>query len=474
MRRFALPLLLAGTTLLGTASAQEVTLYPGHPDLDTRALSPADVTQDIRTTGPERQAVGVRVETATLDGDVLTLVTRVDADGELLDSTRVAWPSLAPLSQTIVAGSNRGAATFSGTTLSGTYGGDAPQPFELSLPTTPFPQSVLPYVIRALPLDQTGYQATAPVFSPQSRLSDIYLTVEGPETVTLPNGATVDAVVVVQEGGPGGTQRHVVDPATREILQTDIRMQGMTLRASPVTADELAALRAQDAAAAAEADAAREAAAQNRIQPGSDVLVPVSPQTVTYTVRLTQPAEQRLGTIAVTETLADGRLVMVSDVEIPAAGQNQQDSTVVAYPSLEGISRVTVTPSKTERLAFADGRMTGSITEGESTSSVDAAVDGAFIPGLTRLIVRSLPLAEGYSASYTTVDADGEVSTSFVSVTGQETYTRADGTEGTGWIVVESEEGTPDYAYHVDAETRELYKIAFAPQPGLAIEMVVE
>lgn len=468
MRLLALSLLLAGA-----ASAQDVTLYPGHPDLNTSALSPNDVTRDIRMVEPEPQSLGLSVETATLDGDVLTLVSRSGPDGSQLDSTRVSWPSLAPLSQNVEAGNNQGSATFADMQVSGSYGsdGDAPS-FELSVPSVPFPSSVLSYVIRALPLDQTGYEATAPVFSPQNRLKDIYLTVEGPETVTLSNGESADAIAVSAVGGPGGPQKHFVDPDTRQILLTEVRAQGMVIRATPVNEEELAAIRAQNEADRAAAEAERAEAERNQITPGSDVLVAVEPQSGTMTVRLIQPQEQDLGTVTVTESLEDGRLILTTDVQIPAAGQNQQDTTVVAYPSLMPISRVEVTPNEVERATFADGQMTGTVTAGDEVTDVEAALDGAFGPGITNHLIRMLPFAEGYVSSFRQIDGDGEISLSQLRVTGQESYTPPSGAERTVWVVVESEDGAPDYTYYVDAETRELLRIGFSPQPGFTLEIV--
>ncbi|GAB5537343.1 MAG: hypothetical protein Rubg2KO_35920 [Rubricoccaceae bacterium] len=467
-------LLVFSLLLAGAASAQEVTLYPGHPDLNTSALTPTDVTRDIRMVEPEPQSLGISVETATLDGDVLTIVSRSGPDGSQLDSTRVSWPSLAPLSQNTAAGTNQGSAMFSGMEVSGSFGSaDDPQAFELAVPSVPFPSSVLRYIVRALPLDQTGYEATAPVFSPQSRLKDIYLTVEGPETVTLPNGTTVDAVAVSAVGGPGGPQKHFVDASTRTIVQSEAQAQGMLIRATPVTEEELAAILAQNEADAAAAEAARAEAEANAITPGSDALVAVEPQTVTMTVRLIQPQEQDLGTVTVTEILAGGQLTLTSDVQIPAAGQNQQDTTVVAYPSLMPISRVEVTPNEVERATFADGQMTGTVTAGDEVTNVEAALDGAFGPGITNHLIRMLPFAEGYVTSFRQINGDGDISLSQLSVTGQESYTTPSGSERTVWVIVEEEDGNPDYTYYVDAETRELLRTAFSPQPGVTLDIVV-
>ncbi|MEO0560457.1 MAG: hypothetical protein AAF170_20015 [Bacteroidota bacterium] len=467
-------ILLFSLLLAGAASAQEITLYPGHPDLNTSALSPTDVTRDIRMVEPEPQSMGISVETATLNGDVLTVVSRSGPDGSQFDSTRVSWPSLAPLSLDVTRGNNQGSAAFSGTEISGSYGAsDDAQAFELAVPSVPFPYAVLRYVIRALPLDQTGYEATVPVFSPQNRLRDVFVTVDGPETVTLPNGTTVDAIAVSTVGAPGGPQKHFVDASNRTIVQSEAQAQGMLIRATPVNEEELAAIQAQNAADAAAAEAARAEAVANAITPGSDALVAVEPQTVTMTVRLIQPQEQDLGTVTATETLADGQLTIMTDVQIPAAGQNQQDTTVVAYPSMMPISRVQVTPNRVSRATFADGMMTGTVTEGEEVTNVEASLEGGFGPGITNHLVRMLPFAEGYVTSFQQIDSTGDVSLSQLSVTGQESYTTPSGSEHTVWVIVEVEEGRPDYTYYVDTETRELLRTAFAPQPGVLLDIVV-
>jgi len=468
-------LLIFSLLLAGAASAQEVTLYPGHPDLSTSALSPTDVTRDIRIVEPEPQSLGISVETAALNGDVLTVVSRSGPGGAQFDSTQVSWPSLAPISQMTIRGNGQGSAMFSGMEVSGSFGdADNTQSFELAVPSVPFPYSVLRYVIRALPLDQTGYEATAPVFSPQSRLKDIYLTVEGPESVTLPNGTTVNTIAVAAVGGPGGPQKHFVDPSTRTIVQSEAQSQGRLIQATPVTEAELAALQAQDAAEQAAAEAARAEAARNQITPGDASLIEIEPQSATFAVLLTQPQEQELGSLTINETAANGQITLTSDIQIPAAGQDQQDETVIASSTLGPISRSQTTPNGSHQLAFADGQMTGTVTEGDETTDVAADLGPAFGPGVSRFLIRSLPLAEGYSTSFTQIGSDGEMSPSFITVTGQETYTKPDGSEATVWVVVETEDDSPDYTYHIDTETRELYKMGFAPQPGVMIEMVIQ
>ena len=474
MRLLALSLLLASTT----ASAQDTVLTPGHPDLDVAALTLSDVTQDVRMMEPQPTSLGLNVETAQLDGDVLTIVSKADIPlegGVRIDSTRLAWPSLALLSQTIVRGNNSGQATAGNGQIEGAFGREeAKAPFAFPRTEPVFPVAARPLVIRSLPLDQAGYEAEVTVFSPDSRFKDTYLTVGDTETVTLSGGREVEAVAVAQAGGPGGAQTHYVDPTTREILRTVVRAQGMVIHVTSVNEDELAALQAQDEAERAAAEAARAEATKNQITPGDASLIEIEPQSATYVVLLTQPAEQELGSLVITETVENGQLTLTSDIQIPAAGQNQQDETVVASSTLEPISRSQTTPQGSHQLAFADGRMTGTVTEGGETTEVDAEVGSAFGPGVSRFLIRSLPFAEGYATSFTQISSDGEVSPSFITVTGQESYTKPDGSETTVWVVVETEDDAPAYTYTIDTETRELYKMAFSPQPGVQIEMVIQ
>ncbi|GAB5537344.1 MAG: hypothetical protein Rubg2KO_35930 [Rubricoccaceae bacterium] len=472
MRLLALSLLLAGT-----ASAQDTILTPGHSDLDMDALTLSDVSQDVRMIEPQPTSLGLNIETIQLDGDVLTLVSKSDIElegGVRMDSTRLAWPSLALLSQTIVRASRSGHAMTEGGQLVGAFGAEGEEaPFAFPRTEPIFPAAALPLVIRALPLDRAGYEAEVPVFSPDSRFREVYLTVGESETVTLSDGREVDAVVVAQAGGPRGTQRHFVDPDTREIVRTEVSAQGgIVIHVTAVTDDELAEIQAANAAERAAAEDALEAAAANAIRPGDASLVVVAPQNVTMSVRLVQPQEQDLGTITIGETIADGQLILTSDIQIPAAGQVQQDTTLMAYPSLMPISRVEVRPNEVERSTFTDGQKTTVTTQGEETTTVEAALEDAFGPGVTNHLIRMLPFADGYATSFRQINGEGEISMSALRVTGQTSYTTPSGTERMVWTIVETEEGNPDYTYTVDAETRELLRIEFSPQPGVTVAFV--
>lgn len=468
-------LLLLSLLLVGTASAQDaVTLSPGHPDLDLSALTLADETVDVRMIAPEAQSLGTVTTTASLDGDVLTVVSYAEvpmSGPPTRDSTRLAWPSLALISHDVTRGGQAGSAQLVDGQIVGSFGGDQALPFEFDRDEPIFGTAAVELVLRALPLDRTGYRAIVPTFSTNDRFKETTLTVVGPEVITLDDGTEVEAIAVDQAGGGGLTQgfrqRHYLDATTREFLYSKLSPPGMTVHLVPISPDVIAARDAEEAAAAA-------AAGQNRLTPGSPALIAVPAETIAYKVLVVQPVQQEFGDITTTQSIADGRLTIISNVQIPQAGQNQQDTTVVAYPSLAPISRVEVTPSEIERSVYADGRMTTTTTAGDEVTTTEADLNDAFGPGVTRVLIRSLPLAEGYTASFDQMDADGEVSTSRVTVTGQEAYTLPDGTETMVWVVVEVEEGTPDYTYYVDATSRALHKMSFSPQPGVVVDIVAQ
>ena len=469
MRLLVLSLLLAGTT----ASAQDIVLTPGHPDLDFENVTLEGKTIfSLQLMEPQQQTLGYITETVSRDGDVITVVTAADvpmAGDASVDSTRMSWPTLAPLSHNVTSDDESGSVTFSANRISGSFdNGNAEFPFQFDNPDAVFPLAAVPYVVRALPLDQTGYEAMIPVFSAGSRFKEALITIVGPETVTV-NGTAISAIAVDQIGGGGMSQgfklRHYVDPSTRDLVHTLIYPPNLEVHWVQLSEEEYAAALAAEAAEQA-------AAAANALMPGSDGLVAVAPQTVTMQVLLVEPQQQELGSISVIETIEDGQLTIINDIQIPAAGQVQQDTTVMAYPSLTPMSRVEVKPTEVERSTFADGQMTTMTTQGNETTTLEAALEGAFGPGITNHLVRMLPFAEGYVASFRKINGEGDISTSTLRVTGQGTYTSPSGVERAVWTVLETEEGNPDFTYSVDVETRELLQVRFSPQPGVTVAFV--
>lgn len=454
-----------------TLAQNAVTLTPGHPDLTLPAAPPASGTTEVRMIEPQAQSLGTIVERTALDGDVLTVVTRTVvpmAGANSVDSTRLVWPSLAPLSNDVTDGDDVAEVAFADGTVSGTYdAGRGALPFGFDLETPVFAPGVLPLLVRSIPLE-TGYTAVVPLFSAKDRFKEARLTVTGREDVEH-DGETVSAWVVEQRGGGGlvGTfvQRHFIDPDTRALLHTEVHPQSeMLVHLVPLTAAQAAAREQEMAAAAAEAEAARAAAAD--LRPGAEVLATdaVRDASVEAVIRLVEPMQQDAGTDTRTVTIdeAAGTVTVTQVVDIPMAGQHQESTIVAAYPSLAPIS-VTETGANTTAITFADGRVTGTHDGEPVEADLDAPV---FASGLLVEVVRLLPFAEGYSAGYRAFSAEDGVVTTLLTVTGQETVG-----DRTAWAVTAEREGNPTFTFHVDAETRELLRYGFSPQAGVRIEI---
>ncbi len=475
MRVLALCLALAPSVVAQDA----VTLRPGDPALDLAALALADYTLAVEVAGPEAQSLGTIAETYRLDGDVLTIVAQADvpmAGAPARDSTRLRWPSLAPLSNDVVGGGEVATASYQDGQVTGAYGTDgrAPLPFAFDLQRPVFAPAALPLVVRALPLTP-GYRAVVPTFSAEDRFKEAVLTVAGPETVTLPDGSVVQAVAVTRTGGGGLTrgmpQRHYVDPVTRQIVLTTMDAPGMAIRFVPLTEAEVAARQAQAAQAQATAEAVR--AASTGLRPGDDTLDldAIGSESVSLVIRLVQPMQQDAGTEsrAVVVDRAAGTITLTTDTNIAMVGQRLQSTLVAAYPSFAPISLVQDDGTGRTELAFADGRVTGT-DEGET---VDRALDAAvFANAWLPVVVRTLPFAEGYSAVFHGYSAGDGVVETLLTVTGQETVEAPDG-ERTAWVVQADRDGTV-LTIRVDAESRALLGYGLSPQPGVRIEFVAE
>ena len=218
-----LSLLAAVLAVAGLAPAvpAQVVLAPGHPDLDLARVAPRTGVLAVRQ-GGQAAPMGTVRDDVSLDGGVLTVVTSTVvpmAGPALRDSTRMAWPSLAPVANAVETGGKAGAVTYYAGAVAGSWAG-APLAFDLERPV--FAPAALPLVVRALPLDRPGYRAVVPLFSARERFQEATLTVAGPDTVADADGQARAVVAVDQAGGGGLTrgfaQRHYVDPETRDLL----------------------------------------------------------------------------------------------------------------------------------------------------------------------------------------------------------------------------------------------------------------
>ena len=226
------------------------------------------------------------------------------------------------------------------------------------------------------------------------------------------------------------------------------------------------------AVAAGAALLALPAAAQTALTPGSADLVAAPPQSYEYDIRFAGETPRVIGTRTLTETRDGDRLVIVATAVIPMGNQDSRDTTIVAWPSLAPLYHASHRGEEIETMAVADGQIRGRLILGNLDEPTEAALPaGAFGPGSKERIARALPFADGYTATVQIADLHGDVKTDTLIVTGQDTFTRPDGTERTVWLVDVVEAGDPRTTYAIDAETREVLRMSFSPRPDMTIEM---
>ncbi len=473
-------LLLAAALLAATASAQTdapVVLAPGHPDLDVAAVTPQTQVVLVRMVEPQVQAMGsVRDDVRLADG-VLTVVTstRVGMAGPpVRDSTRFAWPSLAPVAHVVETDGRAGVVAYGTSRVEGTWGeAGSPSPLASDLDRPVFAPAALPYVIRALPLDRPGYRALVPLFSVKDRFQEATLTVVGPEAITLDDGTEVEAVAVDQAGGGGLTrgfaQRHVVDPATREILRTTLRpQQGMTVQIDPLPSSTAATVRPIRARSSQPAVA---------LVPGHPDLAMDRMTTADAATEMRYVLPEPRSLWQITETVTrDGETLTVA---MAAASPNDstrtvRDTTRYRWPSLEPLShhRVTTGPEgeSVESLAFDGLHATGAHgTAGAAPLPLDIDLPGpVFGPRSVPLVVRALPFRPGYLATVPVFTASDRLGERTLTVVGRDDVETSAGTVS-AWIVEEEGDG-PTRVYAVHPETRDLLSVTYSPSPGSLIE----
>ncbi|WP_412061865.1 hypothetical protein [Rubrivirga sp. IMCC45206] len=237
-------LALAAVLLAAPALAQDAAvLAPGHPDLATDAVTVRDVTLDVRIVQPSVQALGTITETVTAHDDgTITVRRAIDLSmpgggGQTQrDTTRFAWPSLAPVAyaSTDLNNGDREEVAFDGLRMTGAFGDDGATPlaFDLTAESPVFGPGSIGILARAVPLRE-GYTATAPTFSGEHRFRDAAIAVVGREDAPRPDGSTVSAFVV-ESTVDGRTQRYFVDPETRDLLKMTVApAPGYLIEATP-------------------------------------------------------------------------------------------------------------------------------------------------------------------------------------------------------------------------------------------------
>ena len=214
--------------------------------------------------------------------------------------------------------------------------------------------------------------------------------------------------------------------------------------------------------------AASPAAAQTVLTPGHPDLTATPPQRFDHQIRVVGDVPRLIGQVTQEETLDGDRLTVVIRLVI-AANQEASDTTVVidttvvSWPSLTPVRRASIVSAESSvRLAFADGRIVGRSVTGNLDEPIDVpAPADTFGEGVEERIARSVPLRNGYVATFGVTDRDGFVQTDTVRVVGQ---------DGGAWLVEVASPSGPTYTYTVDAATRATLRSAFSPRAGITME----
>ncbi len=457
-----LPVALAIVAWAPSAQAQTV-LTPGHPDLMTADLALDGQMMAARVLGDSPQDAGTMTTTVSRDGGTVTMVSKNNAQmigrmGEV--TTTFAWPSLRPIMRQPADSDNM--TQYDGARVTGTWGnGDwDPLPYDITLASAPFQPEVLPFVARALPF-RAGYTATVPTFTASGRLKDHLMTVVGQETFTRRDGSTVSAWVVEDStfGRGGGTNRFHVDAASRDLVAVTFSMRGADVAIEPTTQEAI------DAAAQARS-------MMMSLRPGSDALAvdALRSYTQSYTIKLVQPQQQDIGTQSrmVTVDRQAGTVTIVDSTEIAMAGQKNSSTTVLAYPSLRGVSSRSETGDVVTDLTYNDDGVIRRRTpaDEESPDYERTFEEPVFDPSALFEVARLVPFEQDWTATYQTFNAEG-LAGIVMTVTGQDEIEGRD-----VWLVEAAPDGAPATEFAVDAETRDLVRVKIRPQMGVEVHIV--
>ncbi|HEX8384887.1 MAG TPA: hypothetical protein VF576_01830 [Rubricoccaceae bacterium] len=222
--------------------------------------------------------------------------------------------------------------------------------------------------------------------------------------------------------------------------------------------------------------AAGPALAQTAVLPGDPALDTsvIQAGEERFVVRLVAPMQQDIGTIVETTTLADDRVTRVTRIDIPMGGEAQTDSVVAVWPGLAPVSSASTQRGRragdSDAVTFMDGHAMTTVTTGGATSdSTITFSEPVFGGGWASEVVRALPLAAGYAATFPTLDAGRGLTTTTATVTGTESVTTPAGPVE-AWTV-DVANGAQTATYVIAQGTKALLAMRFSPQPGVRIEV---
>jgi dienelactone hydrolase len=203
----------------------------------------------------------------------------------------------------------------------------------------------------------------------------------------------------------------------------------------------------------------------------------LKPVARTWRLLLVQGGQEReVGTARseVTETTANGEpaLQIVQLLSSPMMG-NSTDTVVVLRQTLAPVSHRSVNARRTMSLDFDRGTVKGTVTPaGGAAQAVNLTGAPLFDSGVIELVLRSLPLAEGYAATLPAYlhEGGGRVSVT-ARVTGSERVTLADGSIVDSWVV-ESDMMGQKIRQYIAKDSRDVVRTVIVAGPGVELRAV--
>jgi hypothetical protein len=160
----------------------------------------------------------------------------------------------------------------------------------------------------------------------------------------------------------------------------------------------------------------------------------------------------------------------VQSLRSPVMG-NSTDTVVVLRQTLAPVRHRSVNARRTMSLDFDRATVKGAVTPaGGAAQPVDVTGgEPMFDAGVLELVLRSLPLADGYAAKLPVYvhEAGGAVSVT-VRVTGSERITLADGTSVDSWVV-ESDMMGQKVKQYIAKDSREVVRTVIVAGPGVEL-----
>ena len=207
------------------------------------------------------------------------------------------------------------------------------------------------------------------------------------------------------------------------------------------------------------------ASAQTALVPGHPDLAAPPPQSFDFVVSMEGTPPRVIGAQSQAETLEGDRLVIVSRIDVAMASEQHTDTLVVAWPGLAPLAHAVHGADEALRLTYAAGRIAGRSVLGNLDEPVDAALPaGVFGPGSGPRLARSLPFEVGYTATFQTVDAHGDVTTGRLRVAEHLPQPDVD-----MWTVEVTAPGSYPFLYFIDGATREILGANVRPNPSMVV-----